>query len=271
MNAAATAGAAPNAPVLLEERLPNGVALLTLNRPASRNALSLALLEALRDALRAAEGARCVVVAAEGPAFCAGHDLGELTAARSDADGGRAFFARTMALCSEVMRGIAEHPVPVIAAVQGIATAAGCQLVASCDLTVAAPEAKFCTPGVDIGLFCSTPAVALARNVAPKQAMDMLLTGRMVPAAEALAMGLINRMAEDARVGALALADQVASRSAVAIRLGKRGFRDQCAAATLHEAYDRASAVMVENLMSADAAAGIGAFRNKTRPVWQDR
>jgi enoyl-CoA hydratase/carnithine racemase len=260
-----------NQPLLLEERLENGVALLTLNRPAQRNALSLALLEALRDALRAAEDARCVVIAAEGPAFCAGHDLGELTAARDDTDGGEAFFARTMALCSEVMRGVAEHPVPVIAAVQGIATAAGCQLVASCDMAVAAPEAKFCTPGVDIGLFCSTPAVALARNVAPKQAMDMLLTGRMVPAQEALAMGLISRIAEDARIGALALADQVAQRSAVTIRLGKRGFRQQCAAASLQEAYDLASAVMVENLMAADAAEGIGAFRGKRKPVWQDR
>lgn len=259
-----------NEPVLLEERLPNGVALLALNRPRQRNALSLALLDELLAALRRAEDARCVVIAAEGPAFCAGHDLAEIQGARGDADGGRAFFERTMSRCSDVMRAVAEHPVPVIAAVQGIATAAGCQLVAACDLAVAAPGAKFCTPGVDIGLFCSTPAVALARNVSAKHAMDMLLTGRMVPASEALAMGLVNRVAEEARVEALALADGIAKRSQVAVRLGKRGFREQVAAPNLAAAYDAASRVMVENLLAADAAEGIGAFREKRAPVWQD-
>jgi enoyl-CoA hydratase/carnithine racemase len=259
-----------NEPVLLEERLPKGVALLVLNRPRQRNALSLALLAALEDALARAEDSRCVVIAAEGPAFCAGHDLAEIQGARGGADGGRAFFERTMAACARVMRAVAEHPVPVIAAVHGIATAAGCQLVAACDLAVAAPEAKFCTPGVDIGLFCSTPAVALARNVAPKHAMDMLLTARLVPAEEARAMGLVNRVAEEPRVAALALADDIARRSAVAVRLGKRGFREQVAAPGLAAAYDAASRVMVENLLAADAAEGIGAFREKRAPVWRD-
>lgn len=256
--------------MIRRERRNDGVALIVLDRPQQRNALSIAMLEALRDALAEAENARCIVLAAEGPAFSAGHDLRELTAARAEADGGRAFFARTMALCSQVMRQVVEHPVPVIAAVEGVATAAGCQLVASCDLAVAAPAARFCTPGVDIGLFCSTPAVALARNVPRKAAMEMLLTGRWVGAEEAKALGLVNRIAPDARAEALALAAQIAGRSQVAVRMGKRGFNAQCAL-PLQEAYDEASRVMTENLMAADAAEGIGAFLGKRHPAWQDR
>ncbi|MCU0946248.1 MAG: enoyl-CoA hydratase [Rubritepida sp.] len=256
--------------MIRHERRNDGVALLVLDRPQQRNALSIALLEALHDALRAAEDARCIVLAAEGPAFSAGHDLRELTAARAEADGGRAFYARTMALCSQVMRQVVEHPVPVIAAVEGVATAAGCQLVASCDLAVAAPTARFCTPGVDIGLFCSTPAVALARNVPRKAAMEMLLTGRWVPAEEAKALGLVNRIAADARAEALALAAQIAGRSQVTVRMGKRGFNAQCAL-PLAEAYDEASRVMTENLLAADAGEGIGAFLEKRHPHWQDR
>lgn len=255
--------------MILTERRDDGVAILTLDRPAARNALSVAMLEALRVALQDAEDARCVVLAAHGPGFCAGHDLRELTAARDDEDGGREFFARTMALCGQVMQAVVNHPVPVIAVVEGIATAAGCQLVASCDLAVATPAAKFCTPGVDIALFCSTPAVALARAVPRKAAMEMLLTGRMVPAAEAQSLGLINRVAEDARGEALALAAGIAARSAVTVRLGKRGFLEQCAL-PLNQAYDAASAVMVENMMAHDAAEGIGAFLGKRAPHWQD-
>ena len=247
----------------------DGVALLVLDRAQARNALSLGMLEALRDALRAAEAARCVVLAAEGPAFCAGHDLRELTAARAEADGGRALYARTMALCAEVMQAVVNHPVPVIAAVDGIATAAGCQLVASCDLAVAGPGARFCTPGVEIGLFCSTPAVALARAVPRRQAMDMLLTGRMVGAEEALRMGLVNRIADDARAGALTLAASIAARSAVTIRLGKAGFLAQHGQ-PLAQAYATAGQVMVENMLAADAAEGIGAFLEKRAPRWSD-
>jgi len=252
------------------ERRNDGVALLVLDRAAQRNALSIAMLEALRDALAAAEDARCIVLAAEGPAFSAGHDLRELRAARAEGDGGRAFYARTMALCSAVMRQVVEHPVPVIAAVEGVATAAGCQLVASCDLAIASPTARFCTPGVDIGLFCSTPAVALARNVPRKAAMEMLLTGRWVQAEEARALGLVNRIAEDARAEALTLAAQIAARSAVTIRLGKQGFNAQCSL-PLAEAYDAASRVMTDNLLAADAGEGIGAFLEKRHPHWQDR
>ena len=256
--------------MITTERRNDGVALLVLDRPQARNALSIAMLEALAAALEAAQDARCIVLAANGPAFCAGHDLRELTAARADADGGRAFFARTMGLCSQVMRQVVEHPVPVVAAVEGIATAAGCQLVASCDLAVAAPGARFCTPGVDIGLFCSTPAVALARNIPRKAAMEMLLTGRMVGAEEAHGLGLVNRIAQDARAAALELASQVAARSAVTIRMGKAGFNRQMAQ-PLAEAYDSASCVMVENMLAADAAEGIGAFLEKRHPHWQDR
>lgn len=248
----------------------DGVALLVLDRPAQRNALSLAMLEALRDALRAADDARCVVLAAEGPAFCAGHDLRELTAARAEADGGQAFFARTMALCAQVMRAVVEHPVPVIAAVEGIATAAGCQLVASCDVALAAPSARFCTPGVEIGLFCSTPAVALSRAVHRKAALEMLFTGRLVPAAEAAAMGLVNRVEDRPREAALQMAAGIAARSQRAIRLGKRAFLAQ-ASCDLAAAYDRASAAMVENMLAADAEEGIGAFLGKRAPNWTDR
>lgn len=256
--------------MILTERRDDGVAQITLDRPAARNALSLAMLEALSEALRAAEDARCIVLAAHGPAFCAGHDLRELTAARADTDGGRGLYARTMALCSQVMQQVVNHPVPVIAAVEGIATAAGCQLVASCDMAVATPTAKFCTPGVDIGLFCSTPAVAVARAIPRKAAMEMLLTGRMVPADEALALGLINRIAQDAKTTALDLAAGIAARSALTVRMGKRGFNAQCAM-PLAEAYDAAGAVMVDNMMAADAEEGIGAFLGKRTPHWQDR
>jgi enoyl-CoA hydratase/carnithine racemase len=256
--------------MILMERRNDGVALITLDRPKARNALSLAMLEALAEALHASEDARCVVLAANGPAFSAGHDLRELTAAREEEDGGRDFYARTMALCGGVMQQVVSHPVPVIAAIEGIATAAGCQLVASCDMAVATPEAKFCTPGVDIGLFCSTPAVAIARVVPRKATMEMLLTGRMVGAEEAKALGLINRIAGDARGAALELASRIAARSSVTIRLGKLGFLAQTAL-PLAEAYDAASAVRVENMMAADAAEGIGAFLGKRAPDWQDR
>ena len=256
--------------MILQERRNDGVALITLDRPKARNALSLDMLEALAEALRSAEDARCVVLAANGPAFSAGHDLRELAAARADGDGGRGFYARTMALCSRVMQQVVHHPVPVIAAVEGIATAAGCQLVASCDMAVAAPDARFCTPGVDIALFCSTPAVALSRAIPRKAAMEMLLTGRMVSAEEARDLGLINRISEDARTVALELASSVAARSAVTVRMGKRGFLAQ-AGLPLAEAYDAASAVMVENMMTADAEEGIGAFLGRRAPNWQDR
>jgi enoyl-CoA hydratase/carnithine racemase len=263
-----------NTPPVLR-RDAGAVAVLTLNQPASRNSLSRALMAALQaalDGIAREDGIRCVVLAAEGRAFSAGHDLKEITAHRADADGGEAFFAGTMAECGALMQAVVHLPQPVVAAVEGIATAAGCQLAASCDLVVAAEGAKFCTPGVDIGLFCSTPGVALARAVPRKSAMEMLLLGEMIPAAEAHRMGLVNRVvpAGEALPGALELAQRVAARSAVALRMGKRGFNRQ-AALPLAEAYAAAGRVMVENLLAADAAEGIGAFLGKRQPAWQHR
>ncbi len=255
--------------MLRAERRNDGVAVITLDRAAARNTLSLAMLRALRQALREAEDARCVVLAAEGPAFCAGHDLREITAARGAPDAGRAVFAETLELCAEVMRAVVRHPVPVIAAVQGIATAAGCQLVASCDLAVAAPGARFATPGMAIGLFCTTPAVALTRAVARKQAAEMLFSGDAIGAEEALRIGLISRIADDARAAALAQAAGIAARSAVAVRAGKAGLIAQ-AEAPLDLAYEAATRIMLENLLAADATEGIGAFVEKRTPLWKD-
>ncbi|MBG0795270.1 enoyl-CoA hydratase [Methylocystis sp. H62] len=251
-----------------------GVATLTLNSPASRNALSLAMIDALSgrlDALAGSDDVRVVVLQAEGPAFCAGHDLKELTAHRNDPDRGRAFFDRTMRACSALMQKIVTLPQPVVAAVDEMATAAGCQLVASCDLAVAGSRARFCTPGVNIGLFCSTPAVALSRNVAPKQAMEMLLTGVPIGAEEALRIGLVNRMSADgARAGALALARLIAQKSPQAIRFGKRAFYAQ-REKPLSDAYELASAVMVENMLAEDAKEGVAAFLEKRAPTWAEK
>lgn len=258
--------------MLKRSRTNSGVEWLVLDRPVARNALSLEMLLALEAALAdiAASDTRCVILAAEGPVFSGGHDLKEMRAHRGDADGGRAFYTEAMAACARVMQAVVNLPQPVIAAVEGVATAAGCQLVASCDLALATPGARFCTPGVDIGLFCSTPAVAISRAVGRRAAMDMLLTGRMVPAEEARAMGLINRVEPDARAAALALAEGIAARSQLTIRMGKAGFNAQAGCA-LPEAYAAAAQVMVENMMAEDAKEGIGAFLEKRAPQWQDR
>lgn len=215
-----------SAPVLLRE-IADGLAVLTLNRPEMRNSLSEALLTALGDALTdigADRSVRAVVIAANGPAFSAGHDLKELTARRSDPDRGRAYFRLIMTICSTVMQQIVRLPQPVIAAVEGMATAAGCQLVASCDLAVALSAARFATPGVNIGLFCSTPMVALARNVARKHAMEMLLTGEPISADEAWRIGLVNRIvAPGAAIGeARALAHKIAAKSTMWSRSARR-------------------------------------------------
>ena len=261
-------------PVLLRETM-GSIAILTLNRPAARNSLSEALiadLHAAFDAIHHDALVRAVVIAANGPVFSSGHDLKELTAHRADADRGRAYFAHMMSLCSAMMQAIVDLPKPVVAAVQGIATAAGCQLVATCDLAVASQTAGFATPGVDIGLFCSTPMVALSRNVPRKQAMEMLLTGEAITAARAREIGLINDVvaAGSEREAAIALAQKVARKSAHTIKLGKTAFYRQ-AEMSLADAYQYASQVMAENMMAADAEEGIGAFIEKRAPNWQDR
>ncbi|WP_315810851.1 enoyl-CoA hydratase [Bradyrhizobium sp. SZCCHNR2028] len=272
MSAPALANAA-DAPILMREMV-GPVAVLTLNRPAQRNSLSEPLIAELHQALAeigADKAVRAVVIAANGPAFCAGHDLKELTARRSDADRGRAFFAKLMNACSAMMQAIVHLPKPVVASVQGIATAAGCQLVASCDLAVASERASFATPGVDIGLFCSTPMVALSRNVPRKQAMEMLLTGEPVPAVRARDIGLVNRVVAHGteRDAAIALAQQVARKSAYTIKLGKEAFYRQ-AEMSLADAYRYAAEVMTQNMLARDAEEGIGAFIEKRTPNWRD-
>jgi enoyl-CoA hydratase/carnithine racemase len=274
MTAQAARAPTPQPPILLRETL-GSVSLLTLNRPAARNSLSEGLIAELHAALKDIHedtSVRAVVIAANGPAFSSGHDMKELTARRTDADRGRGYFAGIMTACSAMMQAIVHLPKPVVAAVQGIATAAGCQVVASCDLAVASDAATFATPGVDIGLFCSTPMVALSRNVPRKQAMEMLLTGEPISAARARDIGLINRVvaAGTERDAAIALAQQVALKSAQTVKLGKAAFYRQ-AEMSLADAYRYAAEVMTENMMARDAEEGIGAFIEKREPKWQDR
>jgi enoyl-CoA hydratase/carnithine racemase len=260
---------AENDPVLLEA-CADGVLRLTLNRPEARNALSVALMSALLDALRRAAKepqARVVVIAGAGPAFCAGHDLREMRT-----DQRRRTYERVFALCSELMLAIVRLPKPVIAEVHGVATAAGCQLVATCDLAVAAEDARFATPGVNIGLFCSTPMVALTRAVGRKAAMEMLLTGKLIDAATAQAIGLVNRVVprdglSDAVDG---LAREIAGKSALTVAIGKEAFYRQ-AELDLAAAYRYAAEVMTTNMLARDAGEGIDAFLAKRLPVWHDR
>ncbi|HVW54820.1 MAG TPA: enoyl-CoA hydratase [Rhizobiaceae bacterium] len=250
----------------------NGIARITLAKPPA-NPLSLATMQALTDALEAARtdaSARVIVIGHEGKVFSAGHDLKEITAHRGDADRGRAFFKQTMELCARLMQAVVRHPKPVIAEVNGVATAAGCQLVASCDLAVAADHSRFATPGVNIGLFCSTPMVALSRNVSRKHAMEMLLTGEMIDAQRAFEIGLVNRAVPPEQLGATVrkLAETIASKSPLTLKTGKEAFYRQ-AELGLAEAYDYTVRVMVENMMARDAEEGIGAFIEKREPHWR--
>jgi enoyl-CoA hydratase/carnithine racemase len=255
--------------MLLEERA-GSVLRLTLNRPEARNALSIALMTALIEALGGVARdpeVRVVIIAGAGPAFCAGHDLRELRQDRR-----RETYQHTFALCSELMLTIIRLPKPVIAEVHGIATAAGCQLVATCDLAVAAEEARFATPGVNIGLFCSTPMVALSRAVGRKAAMEMLLTGELIDAARAHSLGLVNRVVprEGLREAVDALAGQIAGRSSFIVKIGKEAFYRQ-AELDLAGAYRYAAEVMTTNMLAEDAGEGIDAFLGKRTPLWQDR
>ncbi|MDP3961975.1 MAG: enoyl-CoA hydratase [Pseudorhodobacter sp.] len=260
--------------ILLRDLDGDGILRLTLNDVGRRNALSEAMLAELGAAFAEAGGnasVRVVILAASGPAFCAGHDLKEMTAGRAGPDRGKAYFTKVMALCSGVMQAIVNCPKPVIAEVTGIATAAGSQLVASCDLAIAADTAQFSTPGVHIGLFCSTPMVALSRNVSNKHAMEMLLTGDMTSAARAAEIGLINRSVapEALRQATTEMARKIASKSSMTLATGKRAFYAQ-REMSLTDAYDYASGVMVENMLAADAKEGISAFIEKRTPQWQD-
>ena len=250
--------------VLRDDR--EGIAFLTLSSPATRNALSTAMLAALEETLEAVASQpeiRVAVIAGAGPGFCAGHDLREVRAA--DGPARTELFNR----CSRLMQRITTLPVPVIARVHGIATAAGCQLVATCDLAIAADTARFAVSGINVGLFCSTPMVALSRVVPRKAAMEMLLTGDMVPAAEAARLGLINRAVPEAELddAVLALARTIGAKSRAAVALGKPAFYQQ-SELPLAEAYAHTAAVMVRNMEEPDAAEGIDAFVEKRKPVW---
>ena len=255
------------APILLRHT-GDGVATLTLNRPEARNALSMALMAGLEQALAhiaADRSVKVVVLAAHGPAFCAGHDLKEMQGLD-----GRDAVAAVFALCSRVMTAIVRLPQPVIAQVHGMATAAGCQLVASCDLAYAADSARFATPGVNIGLFCSTPMVALSRAIGRKPAMEMLLSGQPIDAATAQAWGLINHAVPPSLLAAevAAMAALIAAKSSHAVRLGKDAFYRQLEMG-LDDAYGHAAAVMTANMLASDAAEGIDAFLGKRPPRWE--
>ena len=251
----------------------NGVATLTLNAPGSINALSEAMLAALSETLddiAADRSVKVVILRSGGKHFCAGHNLKEMTAHRTDEDGGFQYFQDLFARCSAMMMRVVRLPQPVIAEVRGIATAAGCQLVASCDLAVAAEDATFATSGVNIGLFCSTPMVALSRNVPRKMAMEMLLLGEFLPAARVADMGLLNRVVPlaDLENTSMELARSIADKSPAAVKIGKRAFYEQ-AEMPLEEAYTFAGLTMAENMMAKDAEAGIGAFaRKEPMPEW---
>ncbi len=275
MNPRSSAARATSGAPILARQDADGIAVLTLDRPERRNSLSEEMLSALAGAfstIAADRAVRAVVLAANGPVFCAGHDLKELTARRADSDRGRAYFADLMVRCGAMMQQIVALPQPVIAAVHATATAAGCQLVATCDLAVASSAAAFCTPGVNIGLFCSTPMVALTRNVAAKHAMEMLLTGDSISADDAYRIGLVNRVVPPGteRAAALALAAKIAAKSALTVKIGKEAFYRQ-RTMDLGEAYRYASAVMVENMMARDSEEGINAFIDKRAPRWEDR
>ena len=247
---------------------------MILNRPAARNALSVGLMTALQVELEHAaadRSVRAIVLAAEGPAFSAGHDLKEMTASRADTDKGHAAYAALFTQCATLMQTIVRHPRPVIAQVQGIATAAGCQLVASCDLAVASSSARFATPGVNIGLFCSTPMVALSRNVSRKHAMEMLLTGEMISADDALRIGLVNRVVGPNMLDheTMSLAELIASKPVATVKTGKEAFYRQLELG-LGDAYDYAARVMTQNMLAAEAEEGICAFIDKREPKWPD-
>jgi len=255
---------------ILLRRDADGIAWLTLNRPAARNALSVALMGALQDALDAIArdtAVKVVVIGANGPAFCAGHDLREMRA-----NPGRQHYQAVFGQCAQLMTSMVRLPKPVIARVHGVATAAGCQLVASCDLAVAVADARFATPGVNIGLFCSTPMVALSRAVPRKAAMEMLLTGDMIGAAEAQRLGLVNRVVPTDQLddAVTELARTIAGKSPLVLKIGKEAFYRQ-AELGLDQAYAYTSEVMVTNMMARDAEEGIDAFLQKRPPHWENR
>jgi len=255
---------------LLERQDHEGVATLTLSRPDAYNSLSMELMQALHaelDKIADDLSVRCVIIKGSGRGFCAGHDLKQMLG-----EGEEEYYRCTFNTCAELMQRIVHLPVPVIAQVHGVATAAGCQLVATADLAVAADNARFATPGVNIGLFCSTPMVALSRAVAPKHAMELLLTGELISADRAYEIGLVNRLAPEAELDLITgdLAARIASKSRRTLQIGKQAFQRQ-RELPLADAYAACSEVMVENMLTADAQEGIDAFIGKRKPEWTHR
>ena len=253
----------------------NGIFRLILNNPSNQNTLSEEMIKCFQVALDQSANEkkiRVIIISAEGKTFSAGHDLKELTKERQNTDGGKNYFKRILDKCSKMMQSIVNNPKPIIAEVGGVATAAGCQLVASCDLAYASKSAKFATPGVNIGLFCSTPMVALSRNVSKKHAMDMLLNGELISANKAAEIGLINEVVEDEALNNYTLekAMNITKKSALTLKIGKEAFYKQ-SELSLCDAYDYASSVMVENMLKKDAEEGIDAFIEKRKPHWQDK
>ncbi|MEH6457246.1 MAG: enoyl-CoA hydratase [Cocleimonas sp.] len=264
-----------NTEIIIQELTESGVLRLTLNDNGRRNALSEAMLESLGEIMRSSAldaSVRVIILAANGPAFCAGHDLKEMTAGRDAHDNGEVYFTKIMETCSGMMQSIVNNPKPVIAEVAGVATAAGCQLVASCDLAYAADTAKFSTPGVHIGLFCSTPMVALSRNVSNKHAMEMLLTGDMVSPGRAAEIGLINQVTDAGSLSTftMEIAEKIASKSSMTLATGKKAFYEQNDL-SLEDAYAYTSQVMVNNMLKHDAEEGIQAFIEKRSAQWLDK
>jgi len=253
----------------------NGIFRLILNNPLNQNTLSEEMIKCFQVALDQSANEkkiRVIIISAEGKTFSAGHDLKELTKERQNTDGGKNYFKKILDKCSKMMQSIVNNPKPIIAEVGGVATAAGCQLVASCDLAYASKSAKFATPGVNIGLFCSTPMVALSRNVSKKHAMDMLLNGELISANKAAEIGLINEVVEDEALNNYTLekAMNITKKSALTLKIGKEAFYKQ-SEMSLCDAYDYASSVMVENMLKKDAEEGIDAFINKRVPHWEDK
>ncbi|MDC3376127.1 enoyl-CoA hydratase [Gammaproteobacteria bacterium] len=257
-----------------KEKLESGLLRLTLNNPQSKNALSEDMISALMNSINAAfndHSIKVIIIGASGNVFCAGHDLKEITEARETEDSGDRYYKDLFDSCSSLMQLIVNCPKPIIAEVDGVATAAGCQLVASCDLAIASDVSKFATPGVNIGLFCSTPMVALSRNVHKKNAMEMLLTGDMIDCKKAKEIGLINDYisSNDLSASVVNLAEKIANKSAKTVATGKKAFYEQ-AEMSLADAYKYTSEVMKENLLRSDAKEGINAFLEKRTPRWDD-
>ncbi len=256
-------------------KLDNGIMRMNLNNPTNLNALSENMIDLMQTNLDKASldnDVRVIIISGEGPVFSSGHDLKELKTARNNNDKGKFFFKKIMEKCSKMMQSIINNPKPVIAEVGGTATAAGCQLVASCDLAYANKTAKFATPGVNIGLFCSTPMVALSRNLSNKHSMEMLLTGDLISSEKAFKIGLINDISENDNlknyVESQAL--KISKKSSLTLKIGKSAFYKQINM-NLSDAYDYASNVMVENMLKLDAIEGIDAFINKRKPRWHDK